>query len=327
MSHHRDPRALPRQWTAYFRGSSAEAAIPTSDAGRSPHLTQSAEHASVCTVAAEPALTNGQLWRPERVLMTSPDPGQRAEYDVSPQALSPITDLPPPTDEYAARRRSVVIADDCRLFRENLATVLAMRGIDVHRLVWDLPSLVVALQAAEIGVIVLLNMAIRGVGLWVRAALEIKSDVRIIVLGASEDADSDIIACAEAGVAAYHMRTDSLDELISVIDDVAAGQTSCPPEISAALLRRFSALGAQKPSAPRELVLTTRETQILRMLELGRSNREIARYLDISVHTVKNHVHSLLTKLGVSTRVEAAALARTIRTDGGSPRRSRSRTS
>jgi DNA-binding NarL/FixJ family response regulator len=238
-----------------------------------------------------------------------------------------MTDLPPPTNGYAARRRSVVIVDDCRLFRENLATVLALRGIDDHRLVWDLPSLVVALQAAETGVIVLLNMAIRGVGLLVRAALQIRSDVRIIVLGAYDDADSDIIACAEAGVAAYHMRTDSLDELISLIDDVAAGQISCPPQISAALLRRVSALGAQKPPAPKELVLTTRETQILRMLELGRSNREIAGHLDIAVHTVKNHVHSLLTKLGVSTRVEAAALARTTRTDGGPPARSRPRTS
>jgi DNA-binding NarL/FixJ family response regulator len=257
--------------------------------------------------------------------MMSPDSGQQAEYDGSPRTLLPINDPPSPTDEHAAR--TVVIADDCRLFRENLATVLTARGIEVHRLVWDLPSLVVALQTAETGVIVLLNMAIRGVGLLVRAALEIKSDVRIIVLGASEDADSDIIACAEAGVAAYHMRTNTLDELISLIDDVAAGQTLCPPEITAALLRRFSALGAQKPPPPKELVLTARETQILRMLELGRSNREIARYLDIAVHTVKNHVHSLLTKLGVSTRVEAAALARTIRTEGGSPGRSRSRTS
>ena len=58
-----------------------------------------------------------------------------------------------------------------------------------------------------------------------------------------------------------------------------------------------------------ELVLTAREVQIFGMLKLGLSNREIAAQLCIAVHTVKNHVHSLLTKLNVRTRAEAAALA------------------
>jgi DNA-binding NarL/FixJ family response regulator len=53
------------------------------------------------------------------------------------------------------------------------------------------------------------------------------------------------------------------------------------------------------------------------MLELGLSNRDIAAQLAIAVHTVKNHVHSLLTKLGVSSRAEAAALSRTIRLNRG----------
>lgn len=67
-----------------------------------------------------------------------------------------------------------------------------------------------------------------------------------------------------------------------------------------------SAAGSQ------ELPLTAREIQILRMLEAGLANREIAGRLCIAVHTVKNHVHSVLTKLGVSSREEAAALARNI---------------
>jgi DNA-binding NarL/FixJ family response regulator len=60
------------------------------------------------------------------------------------------------------------------------------------------------------------------------------------------------------------------------------------------------------------MVLTVREAEILAMLKLGLSNREIAEQLCIAVHTVKNHVHSLLTKLGVSTRGQAAALASTM---------------
>jgi DNA-binding NarL/FixJ family response regulator len=60
----------------------------------------------------------------------------------------------------------------------------------------------------------------------------------------------------------------------------------------------------------KELVLTAREIQILRLIESGLSNQEIADHLYIALHTVKNHVHSVLSKLGVSTRAEAAAYAR-----------------
>jgi DNA-binding NarL/FixJ family response regulator len=109
------------------------------------------------------------------------------------------------------------------------------------------------------------------------------------------------------------MRTDSLEDLLVLIRKVAAGESSCPPRVSAILLRRLSALASQRQPPVRELALTAREIQILRMLELGRSNRDIAAQLAIAVHTVKNHVHSLLTKLGVSTRAEAAAVSRTIR--------------
>ncbi|WP_236950302.1 response regulator transcription factor [Mycobacterium sp. MS1601] len=150
--------------------------------------------------------------------------------------------------------------------------------------------------------------------------MDINPELRVIAIGASEADESDILACAEAGVAGYHMRSDSLGDLIVLIHDVAAGISSCPPVVSAMLLRRLSSLAAQSKTSERELVLTAREIQILRMIEMGRSNRDIADDLDIAVHTVKNHVHNLLTKLGVSTRAEAAALSRTIRFEAGSGR-------
>ncbi len=113
-------------------------------------------------------------------------------------------------------------------------------------------------------------------------------------------------------MAGYHLRTESLDDLIDLIRKVAAGESLCSPRVSAILLRRLSALASQRPPASKELVLTAREIQILRMLELGLANRQIAEELCIAIHTVKNHVHSLLTKLGVSTRAQAAVVARTL---------------
>jgi DNA-binding NarL/FixJ family response regulator len=143
-----------------------------------------------------------------------------------------------------------------------------------------------------------------------QAVTDISPGARIIVVGTPEDDEDKIIACAEAGVVGYHMRSESLDDLIALIRNVAGGKSIFPPRVSAILLRRLSNL-ASKPQRPRRgLVLTAREAQILKMLELGRSNRDIAAQLDIAVHTVKNHVHSLLSKLGVNTRAEAAARSR-----------------
>jgi DNA-binding NarL/FixJ family response regulator len=209
-----------------------------------------------------------------------------------------------------------LIIDDCTLDRDNLAAILTQNRMAAPSVAWDLPSLVRALDEAEPNV-VLLNLATRDSALLLRAAMDISPHVRVIVLGASEDNEAEIIACAEAGVAGYHMRAESLEDLLTLIRKVAAGDTGCSPAVSAILLRRLSTLASQRQPAARELALTTREAQILRMLELGRSNQDIADQLAIAVHTVKNHVHSLLTKLGVSTRAEAAALSRTIRLHHG----------
>ena len=210
----------------------------------------------------------------------------------------------------------VVIIDDCSLFREMLAAILPVKGVAVAGTAWDLASLVATFEGTDAD-LMLLNMATRGSHLLLRAAKDITPQVRIIVVGIPEEDEEKIIACAEAGVAGYHMRGDSLDDLITLIDKVAGGQSICPPWVSAVLLRRISNLASQPQPAARDLVLTTREAQILKMLELGRSNRDIAARLDIAVHTVKNHVHNLFTKLGVGTRAEAAALSRAMWAERG----------
>jgi DNA-binding NarL/FixJ family response regulator len=172
--------------------------------------------------------------------------------------------------------------------------------------------LISALEAAEPRVI-LLDMASRGLHLFLRAVTSLTPNVSVIVIAASTDDESAIIGCAEAGVAGYHLRGDSLADLLTLIEQVATGEVSCPPAISAVLLHRLSSLASQREPAARGLVLTARETEILQMLELGHSNQDIAAQLSIAVHTVKNHVHNLLSKLGVKTRAEAAAMSHAVR--------------
>ena len=219
-----------------------------------------------------------------------------------------------PSEPSGAPAERVLIVDDCTLFRENLAATLAAQGITVAGEAWDLTSLLMVLREVDAS-LVLLNLVTCGSRLLLQAAREVTPGVRVIVFGTSEDDESEIIACAEAGVDGYHMRRDSLEDLVSLIHSVAAGKPLCPPRVSAVLLGRLSMLAHQAQPMARGISLTARETQILKMLELGRSNRDIATLLDIAVHTVKKHVHNLLTKLGVSTRAEAAALARTVRSE------------
>lgn len=185
--------------------------------------------------------------------------------------------------------------------------------IDV-RAAGDISSFIGVLEDAEPEVI-LLNTATYGIQLILRAVTALVPQAPVIAIAASEEDEDGIIACAEAGVAGYHLRGDSLSDLLALIGAVVAGNALCPPMVSAMLLRRLSTLASQRQPALQDSVLTTREAQILGMLELGKSNQDIAGDLSISVHTVKNHVHRLLKKLGVSTRAEAAALSRAFRVD------------
>jgi DNA-binding NarL/FixJ family response regulator len=204
----------------------------------------------------------------------------------------------------------ILILDDSTLSRDYLAGVITAHGAHAPSVAWDLSSLIAAIENAMPRVI-LLNVATRDYAMLLRHSLKLSPNVRVIVLGMSEDDESDIVACAEAGVVGYHMRNDSLEDLLLLVRRVAAGESSCSPRVSAILLRRLSALAAARQPISKELGLTVREVEILKMLEFGLSNRDIAAELCIAIHTVKNHVHSVLIKLGVSTRAEAAALART----------------
>jgi DNA-binding NarL/FixJ family response regulator len=205
-----------------------------------------------------------------------------------------------------------LIIDDCKLNRENLGAMFAAHGCSEPAMAWDLPSLCAALGEAP-PEIVLLNMSTRDRMTLLRLVRDTCPEAKMIVVGISDDDESEIVACAEAGVSGYHLRAESLDDLLTLMSRVPGGESLCSPKVSAILLRRLSTLASQRQPEVKELVLTAREIQILRLLESGLSNQEIADRLCIALHTVKNHVHSVLGKLGVSTRGAAAAYSRSIR--------------
>ncbi len=201
-----------------------------------------------------------------------------------------------------------MICDENTLNAECLAIALREHGIEAGY-VGDLPAL---MAQVEFGVpdVLLLNISTPDSATLLQVGLDIGPAVRLIVTGLSTDRASDIVSCAEAGVAGLHLRTESLDELIAMIRNPAEDEATCSQNVSAILLRRvYSLVGQQHPESP-DPGLTDRETQILQLLEEGLSNQQIASRLNVSIHTVKNHAHSMFGKLGVNSRTEAVAAYR-----------------
>ena len=111
--------------------------------------------------------------------------------------------------------------------------------------------------------------------------------------------DAAVIGAVRAGAIGYLLKDAEADELRRVIKAAAAGQVQLSPKAAERLMREIRA-----PDSPEKL--TERETEVLRLLALGKANKEIARALTISETTVKTHVSNILAKLGLSSRTQAA---------------------
>ena len=133
--------------------------------------------------------------------------------------------------------------------------------------------------------------------------------VRLVCLGLDEE-PGEVINWAEAGVAGFVSSQATLDDLVRVLGAVAEGESPCSPRVAATLLRRVASLAGEPHREPPLASLTARERQIAWLVAEGLPNKEISRRLHIQLGTVKNHVHSLIRKLGAAGRGQAAAMLR-----------------
>jgi DNA-binding NarL/FixJ family response regulator len=141
-----------------------------------------------------------------------------------------------------------------------------------------------------------------------------------IVFLTFHDDDERLFAALRAGAKGYLLKNVSSAELLGLLRGVADGQAALSPDKVTRLMDEFARQPAA-PAAPQTVsdALTPREREVLHELGKGASNREIGKRLVISVSTVKKHVTSILTKLNVPNRREAARLVRSQHTPGPPP--------
>lgn len=207
----------------------------------------------------------------------------------------------------------ILLVDDQLLFREGLRTLLSVQPD--FEVVGDGANGEEALRLATLLRPQVILMDVRMPVLdGVAATRKLRSlhpEIRVIVLTTFDD-DEYVFEALRSGAVGYLLKDAASEKLFEAVRAAARGESFLQPSVAAKVVAEFSRLAAQSLPRPAPLAdpLSEREIEILRLIASGLSNREIAGQLVIAEGTVKNHITSILGKLGVSDRTQAALKAR-----------------
>ena len=202
---------------------------------------------------------------------------------------------------------SVLIVDDHPLTREALAALLEQGGFTVVGQAADAEE---AIEAARrlLPRLILLDLAMPGVhGLEALPRLRgAAPDAEVVVLTAS-GTDDDLIGAIRGGAAGYLLKSEPPERIFDFVRGVARGEVALSGAVARGLFERVREGDGGKSGVPEEISrhLSTREVEVLLLLDEHLATEDIAKRLFISEHTVRSHVKSLLRKLNVSSRREA----------------------
>jgi len=210
----------------------------------------------------------------------------------------------------------VLVVDDHPIVRQGLRSYLSSReGIEVVGDAGDGESAVTLARDLRPDV-VLMDLVMPGMGglAATQAITDLGLGARILVLTSFSSHDQ-VIPAIQAGAAGYLLKDAAPEEVDRAVRAVHAGEGRLDPSVAAVVMAQVAGHGPQAAPAPdaddgNDLRrLTPRETEVLRLLGEGLSNRALAERLFLSEKTVKTHVSSILAKLGLTDRTQAALYA------------------
>jgi len=219
-----------------------------------------------------------------------------------------------PTTTKKTKSKRVLIVDDYQLVRQGMSFTLKEQGLD---LVGEAENgeQAVAMVARLQPDVVLMDIGMPVMD-GIAATTQIKQDfpnVKVIML-TSHDASEEVLAALSAGADAYCMKDIKIERLCQVMDVIDDGALWLDPAVASTILKSLPKAGedtsAQAPARRRyNTDLTEREREVLHLIVGGKSNKEIASALDVTIHTAKAHVASIIQKLAVDDRTQVAVKA------------------
>lgn len=213
-----------------------------------------------------------------------------------------------------ARPVTVVLIDDERLIRSALAQALAADGLDLVGEAESAPAAIKVVLDLRPDV-VLMDLKLPGSeGVQTIETLGLLAPAsRILILTRTEQ--NRVLEAILAGASGYILKTAEPETIVAAVNATAAGETVISPEIAGALLDRIRerdipiTSDSDNAASAIRAALTPRELEIFTRLASGRSNQEIALELSLSTNTVANHIASILAKLHLENRIQAAVQA------------------
>ncbi|MGV8941213.1 MAG: response regulator [Lysobacter sp.] len=204
----------------------------------------------------------------------------------------------------------VLLVDDQTLVRQGVRSLLSLaEGIEVVAEASDGKQAVEMIPQIRPDVVLMdMRMPVMS-GLEALQALAVIGELPPTIILTTFDDDQMVLAGIKAGAKGYMLKDVSLDQLVGAIQTVANGGSLVQPAMSQRLLSGLEHMRNEFVSLDRPDPLTDRETEILRLMAGGFSNKEIANSLGVAEGTIKNHVSNILSKLGVRDRTRAVLKA------------------
>jgi DNA-binding NarL/FixJ family response regulator len=204
----------------------------------------------------------------------------------------------------------ILLIEDNRLLREGITSFLKKQpDMNVVTTVGNSDNILVIIDKFK-PTLVLLDLGLRNQNSLqiIKLTKQHFREIKVIVMDLIP-LQNDVLDFVKAGVSGFILKDASVADFLKTIRSVSEGSQVLPPHLTGSLFSQIveNAISGSKPSAIAEAVrMTKRERQVIELIADGFTNKEIALKLNLSTYTVKSHVHNILEKLALNTRVQIA---------------------